>query len=180
MLKGLKGVLVGLRDLIWWKVALTFAGYFFAVLILLVDPSDIAPYPDEDGSYQASRVKAASFAFITAITLIATLIPTCTGERHKLVDGMARLLGALSALGAGWYVLDDATQGNPGLYLVGFITLAGLATILIAIAAGFYVAYSTALTALIGALNALYQPLRSIARFLYGRLRRRRVEGDCR
>ena len=54
-----------LRDPLWWKFAVTFAGYFFAVVNLIVDPADIATLPDDASPYRASRVKAGGFALIT-------------------------------------------------------------------------------------------------------------------
>ena len=170
MLTSLKDIL---RDPLWWKLAVTFAGYFFAVVNLVVDPADIATLPDDASLYHASRIKAGGFALITAIALFAALIPTGTEERDKLIDGMARLLGVLAAFGAGWYVLDSETQGNPGLYIVGIITLTALAVVAVAIAGGLWVAYLAVLNALVAALKAATLLLRTITRFLVGRLRRK-------
>ena len=86
---------------------------------------------------------------------------------------MARLLGVLAAFGAGWYVLDSETQGNPGLYIVGIITLTALAVVAVAIAGGLWVAYLAVLNALVAALKAATLLLRTITRFLVGRLRRK-------
>ena len=119
MLTRLKDILL---DPLWWKLAAVFAGYFFAVVNLLVDPADIATLPDDASPYHASRVKAGGFALITAIALFVALISRGTDKRDTLIEGMAQLLGVLAACGAGWYVLDSETQGNPGLYIVGIVT----------------------------------------------------------
>lgn len=148
-------------------------GYFFAVLNLVVDPVDIATLPDEASPYLASRVKAGGFALITAIALFAALIPAGTEERDKLIDGMARLLGVLTSFAAGWYVLDSETQGNPGLYVVGFVTFTGLAIVALSIVGGLWVACAAVLNAFVAALKAATPLLRTITRFLVGRLRRK-------
>ena len=176
MLTRLKDIL---RDPLWWKSAVIFAGYLFAVVNLVVDPADIATLPDDASPYRASGVKAGGFALITAIALFAALIPTGTPtgtkERDKLINGMAQLLGVLAAFGAGWYVLDSETQGNPGLYIVGIVTLTGLAVVAVAIAGGFWVASLAVWNALVAAATWL---LRTITRFLVGRLRRKQVTDD--
>ena len=175
MLTRLKYILL---DPVWWKLAIVFAGYFFAVLNLFLDPSDIATLPDDASPYHASRIKAAGFALITAIAIFAALISRGTDERDKLIEGMASLLGVLAAFGAGWYVLDSETQGNPGLYIVGLITLAGLTVVAVAIGAGLWVAFLAAGNALVNAAKAAIQLWRNILRLLVGRLRRKKVIDD--
>ena len=175
MLTRLKDILL---DPLWWKLAAVFAGYFFAVVNLLVDPADIATLPDDASPYHASRVKAGGFALITAIALFVALISRGTDKRDKLIEGMAQLLGVLAACGAGWYVLDSETQGNPGLYIVGIVTLTGLTVVALAIAGGFWVVYLAVLNALVAALKAATLLLSTITRFLVGRLRRKQVTDD--
>ena len=45
------------------------------------------------------------------------------GGYLHVVNLAAGLLGVLSAFGAGWYWLDNATQGSPGLYVYGGLAL---------------------------------------------------------
>ena len=167
MLTRLKDILL---DPLWWKLAAVFAGYFFAVVNLFVDPADIATLPDDASPYHASRVKAGGFALITAIALFVALISRGTDKRDKLIEGVAQLLGVLAACGAGWYVLDSETQGNPGLYVVGIVTLTGLTVVAVAIVGGFWVA-------LVTVLNAAILPFITIVRFV-GRLLRKEVTDD--
>ena len=167
MLARLKDIVL---DPLWWKLAAVFAGYFFAVVNLLVDPADIATLPDDNSPYHASRIKAGGFALITAIALFVALISRGIDKRDKLIEGMAQLLGVLAACGAGWYVLDSETQGNPGLYIVGIVTLTGLTVVAVAIAGGFWVA-------LVAAPKAAILLCRTIVRFV-GRLRRKEVTDD--
>lgn len=171
MLTRLKDILL---DRLWWNFAAVFAGYLFAVVNLFVDPADIATLPDDASPYHASRVKAGGFALITAIALFIALISRGTDKRGKLIEGMAQLLGVLAACGAGWYVLDSETQGNPGLYIVGIVTLAGLTVVAVAIAGGFWVAYSAVWKALVAAPEAAPEAAirlrRTTLRFV-GRLR---------
>ena len=167
MLTRLKDILL---DPLWWKLAAVFAGYFFAVVNLAVDPADIATLPDDASPYHASRVKAGGFALITAIALFVALISRGTDKRDKLIEGGAQLLGVLAACGAGWYVLDSETQGNPGLYVVGIVTLTGLTVVAVAIVGGFWVA-------LVTVLNVAILPFITIVRFVC-RLRRKEVTDD--
>ncbi len=160
MLTRLKDILL---DRLWWNFAAVFAGYLFAVVNLFVDPADIATLPDDASPYHASRVKAGGFALITAIALFIALISRGTDKRGKLIEGMAQLLGVLAACGAGWYVLDSETQGNPGLYIVGIVTLTGLTVVAVAIAGGFWLA-------LVAASKGAIRLRRTTVRFV-GRLR---------
>ena len=137
-LESLKGIL---RDPLYWKFAVTFLGYFFAIVNQLVPPPELAPLPESTNPYRDSSIKAGGFAFITAIALFALLIRTGTEQRDTLVDRVARLLGVLAAFGTAWYTLDVATQGNPGLYLYGAATLTGLAILVLLIGGGIWTAF---------------------------------------
>ena len=151
-------------------------------LNLVVPPAEIAPILEDAEPYHASRVKAGGFALITAIALFASLIPTGTEQLDKLVDGMARLLGVISAFGAGWYVLDSETQGNPGLYIVGIATLTGLTVVAVAMAGGLWVLVITGsnklTTAIDRAILYLGRIIGSSIASLVGRLRRKRATDD--
>ena len=167
-----------LRDPLWWKIAVILAGYLFAAINLAVDPSEISTLPEDANPYSASRIKAGGFAFITAIALFAGLIPTGTKEQDKLVDATARFLGVLTAFGAGWYVLDSETHGNPGLYILGIAILAGFAVIVVIISGGLCVALLTVLNALVFTLRAVRRFLGTNTRSLVGRIRKIYLPGD--
>ena len=137
-LNSLKGEL--LKPL-WWKLAVIALGYFFALVNQVVPPADLAPLPDNITDRDIASIRIGGFALITAVALFAGLIPTGTEPLDKLVDGTGRLLGVLAAFGAGWYTLDVATGGNPGLYLYGAATLTGLAILVLLIGGGIWTAF---------------------------------------
>ena len=172
-LKSLKGELL---DLLWWKLAVIFLGYFFALINQIVPPSDLAPLPEDTSPQAIASIKIGGFVLIAAVALFAGLIPTNTEKPlEKLVDGTARLLGVLSAFGTGWYTLDVATQGNPGLYLYGVTSLTGLTIAFLLIAGGFWAGIILLARAIAAGLDAAILCLITVGkraiRFLAGRLR---------
>ena len=178
-MKALKDVL---GNSLSWKILVIVLGYFFALVNLVVSPADIAPILEDADPYHASRVKAGGFALITAIALFAGLIPTDNKKWDKLVDGIARLLGVISAFGAGWYVLDSETQGNPGLYIYGVVILTGSAIVAVAIIGGLWALVTTGSNKLAAAIDRaiLYVGgvIGSSIVSLAGRLRRKRATDD--
>ena len=92
--------------------------------------------------------------------------------RDKLVDGIARLLGVLSAFGAGWYTLDVATQGNPGLYLYGATSLTGLTIAFLLIGGGIYAGMILAVRTFAAGLDAAILCLITVGKNLWRRIRR--------
>ena len=141
MLKRLKSSKGELVNLLWWKFAITVLGYFFALVNQLAHPSDLAPLPESITDRDVANIRIGVFAIITAIALFASLIPTGTESRDKLVSYLALSLGVVATFGAGWHTLDAATAGNSGLYLVGLGTLTGLTIAALLVGAGIWTAF---------------------------------------
>ena len=175
-LNSLKGELL---NPLWWKLAVTALGYFFALVNQIVAPSDLAPLPEDTSPQDVAGIRIGGFVLITAVALFAGLIPTGTEKSlEKLVDGTARLLGVLADFGAGWYTLDVATQGNPGLYVYGVTTLTGLAIVALLIGGGFWAAFLFVINCAATALDAVILVMRTIVVYSYRFLRRRRTKDD--
>ena len=136
MLERLKSSKGELLNPLWWKLLVILLGYFFALVNQFVLPAELAPLPDNANPQRDSSIRIGGFTLITAVALFAGLIPTGNEQRDKLVDGIARLLGVLAAFGAGWYAIDVATDGNPGLYLYGATTLTGVTIAFLLIGGG--------------------------------------------
>ena len=105
--------------------------------------------------------------------MFALLIPTGDEPRDKFVDGTARLLGVIAALGAAWHTLDAATQGNPGLYLVGIGTLTGFAILLLLVGGGMWAVVLLAAKMFVEGLDAAVFCLRTVAKHTIRLLARR-------
>ena len=143
-LNSLKGELL---NPLWWKLAVTALGYFFALINQFLPPSDLAPLPEDANPQDVATIKIGGFVIITAVALFAGLIPTGTKKpMEKLVDGTARLLGVLAAFGAGWHTLNIPTQGDPSLYMFGVASLTGLAIVALLIWAGIFAVFQFVLT----------------------------------
>ena len=152
-------------SLIWLKFAVTFLGYFFAVVVQIAPPTELATLPENTSPQDIASIKIGGFAFIVAISLLVLLIPTGVEQRDKLVDGAARLLGVLSALGAAWHTLDAATQGNPGLYLVGIGTLTGFAILILLVGGGIWAVILLALRVIAATLDAAFLCLLTVPKY---------------
>ena len=174
MLERLKSLKAEFLSLIWLKLAVIVLGYFFALINQFVPPAELAPLPDETTPFRDSSIRIGGFVLITAIALFTSLIPTGKEPRDILVDYVARLLGVLAAFGAGWYTIDVATQGNPGLYLYGATTLTGLTIAFLLVGAGIWAGIILLVRAFAEGLDAAILCLRTIAkcaiRFLARRL----------
>ena len=167
MLTRLKSLKAEFISLIWLKFAVTFLGYFFAIVIQFVPPAELASLPEDTSPQDLASIKISGFAFITAIALFALLIQTGEEPRDKLVDGTARLLGVVAALGAAWHTLDAATQGNPGLYLVGIGTLTGLAILVLVIGGGMWAGIYLVARAISAGVDAAILCLLTVGRFFW-------------
>ena len=169
-LKSLKGEPL---NPLWWKSAVIFLGYFFALVNQVAHPTDLAPLPETTTDQDIASIRIGGFAIITAITLFAGLIPTRTQKPlERLIDGLARFLGVLAAFGAGWYTLDIATEGNPGLYMYGLGILTGFATVALLVWAGIWVVAVFAFSRSVAGIEAAILFLRTVVSFLVNRLRR--------
>ena len=82
------------------------------------------------------------------------------------------MLGVLAAFGAGWYTLDVATQGNPGLYLYGATTLTGLTIAFLVVGTGIWAGMILMARAFAARLGAAFSRLKCVVGCLIGRLRR--------
>ena len=162
----------GLLTLLWWKVAVVFLGCLFATVNQVVPPGDLAVLPDDSNPYRDSSIRVGGFVLITAIALFASLIPTGDKPQDKLVGGAAGLLGVLAAFGAGWYTLDVATQGNPGLYLYGATTLTGLTIAFLVVGTRIWAGMILMARAFAARLGAAFSRLKCVVGCLIGRLRR--------
>ena len=165
MLARLKSLKVELPNPIWLKFSATFLGYFFAIVIQFVPPTELATLPEDTSTRDLASIKIGGFAFITAIALFALLIQTGKAPRDKLVDGTARLLGVVAALGAAWHTLDAATQGNPGLYLVGIGTLTGFAVLILLVGGGIWAVIWATLYVVFSAVDATILCLRTVTEY---------------
>ena len=187
-LNSLKGELL---NPLWWKLAVTALGYFFALINQFLPPSDLAPLPEDANPQDVATIKIGGFVIITAVALFAGLIPTGTKKpMEKLVDGTARLLGVLAAFGAGWHTLNIPTQGDPSLYMFGVASLTGLAIVALLIWAGIFAVFqfvltrilAFALTQVFAALDAVILVIRTIVecthKFIASRLHGRRDTDD--
>ena len=83
----------------------------------------------------------------------------------------------LAAFGAGWYTLDVATKGSPGLYLYGATTLTGLAIVYLLLAGGMgmaiYAGIYAATKMFAAGLDAAFLCLRTAVEYAIGLLARR-------
>ena len=164
MLQRLKTLQAEFLRLVWLKFAVTFLGYFFAIVVQIVPPTELANLPQDTSPQDLASIKIGGFAFIVAISLFALLIPTGDDPRDKFVDGTARLLGVIAAPGAAWHTLDASTQGNPGLYLVGIGTLTGLAILMLLVGGGIWAVILLAARAIAAALDAAILCLLTVAK----------------
>ena len=180
-LKSSKGELV---NLLWWKLAVTILGFFFALVNQLVHPTDLAPLPETTTDQDIASIRIGVFAIITAVALFASLIPTGTETRDKLVNFLALALGVVATFGAGWHTLDVATVGNSGLYLVGLGSLTGLTIVALLMGAGIWAVIILMARAIASAIDAAILCLQYVVklaiRFIIGRLRGGRDKGNRR
>ena len=128
----------------------------------VVPPHELATLPEETTQQDLSTIRIGGFVLITGVALFAGLIPTGTEPLDKLVDGTARLLGVLAAFGAGWYTLDVATDGNPGLYLYGITSLTGLTIAFLLVAGGMWAVIILVARAIAAGLDAAILCLRTV------------------
>ena len=175
MLAHLKSLKVEFVSMIWLKFAVIFLGYFLAIINQVVPPADLAPLPESTDPYRDSSIRIGGFVLITAIALFTSMIPTGKEPRDILVDYAARLLGVLAAFGAGWYTIDVATQGNPGLYLYGATTLTGVTIAFLLVGAGIWAGIILLVRAFAEGLDAAILCLRTIAKCAIRFLARRRT-----
>ena len=77
--------------------------------------------------------KGAVFALIAAATLFVALIPT----RNQLANVLPMTLGALSAIGSGFYWLQESTNGHAGAYSAVFLVAGVIIGISILMGPGF-------------------------------------------
>ena len=161
--KEVQGVLL---SPLFWKLVVTLLGYFFAGVNQAIHPSELITLPDDATSDTVSSIRVGGFALITAVALFAGLMPTGTEQIDKLVDGMARVLGVVAAFGAGWYTLDIATDGTPGPYVYGMVSLAGLAIATLAIGTGNWIIVFWIIRRIAAAGDAVIFALLTTGRFL--------------
>ena len=168
--KPLKGELL---NPLWWKLAVTFVGAIFALIIQFVPPAEIATFPEDASPRDFATAKIGGFALITAVALFAGIIRTGTAPLDKLVDGMTGLLGVLAAFGAGWNTLSVATSGNPGLYLYGAATLTGIAVVGLLIGGGMWAAIWAVAHLITAGVDAAILFLKTTVGFFVNKIRRR-------
>ena len=158
-------------NLLWWKFAITVLGYFFAIVNQLAHPSDLTPLPETTTDRDVANIRIGVFAIITAIALFASLIPTGTESRDKLVSYLALSLGVVATFGAGWHTLDVATAGNSGLYLVGLGTLTGLTILALLIGGGMWAGIYVVASGFLHGLDAAILFLKTIGKYIGERIR---------
>ena len=113
----------GELDLPVWKILLTLIAFvLWGLQWLAVDKGvmeSISGASSDDLNYWGT--KAAGFALIAAVAVVATLIPA----KSRLVNFLPGLIGVLAALFSGYYWLEEATNGNAGGYIF-VVLVAGL------------------------------------------------------
>ena len=139
-----RSLLPQLKDnLIQGKLLIFLVGGLLAVLNLKVDPAFYITVPLEDcpfyrqfadGTCQIneSNIRAAGFTLITAVAFFASVLRNPKTRVDEVVERGIRLLGVVSAFGAGWFWLEAETFGHPWAYvgpMLGIVFLGAYAVV---------------------------------------------------
>ena len=111
--------------LFWVKIGLLMTAIAWVTLVWTADPSEyVKPQQDSEG------VKAAAFAIGAAMSLFIPFFRLSGLLTTSAIDDLARLVGAIAALLAGWYWLDSSINGPMAPFLKPMIAAVSVLTVM--------------------------------------------------
>ena len=159
-----------IKDLLFGKFLVVVVGYIFFGFNWVLDPNTLVTLPEEADPINESNVKAAGFTLIAAVALFAGVFPRARTPIDNGVEFFARILGVISAAGAGWFWLDAETSGNPGTYVIPILSFTFLAIYTVIGGAAFFVVVFRAMrvvgAVVLAVINAIWLCLTTFSGFL--------------